>query len=65
MAPESSFRDVCRRLELHGWTLNRIRGSHHVFTKDGELPISIPVHHNRVKDVYVRKIEKILRKSGE
>lgn len=60
MASERRFADIRRALEQHGWTLDRINGSHHVFVKEGEQPISIPVHKGRVKPVYVRKIEKVL-----
>ena len=35
-----------------------LKGSHHVFMKPGELPLSIPVHGGKVKAPYVRKIEK-------
>jgi hypothetical protein len=31
----------------------------HIFTKPAQSPISIPVHHNKVKPVYVRKIKNI------
>lgn len=56
---EVPFRQVRRALEQHGWTLDRISGSHHVFTKEGEpRHITIPVHKGRVKPVYIRKIEK-------
>ena len=53
------FSIVQGRLESHGWTLDRIRGSHHVFTKPNELPISIPVHGGKVKPYYARKVNKI------
>jgi len=37
-----------RILQKHGWVLDRIRGSHHVFTKEGSPErIVIPVHGNR------------------
>ncbi len=48
-----------RLLESHNYTLSRISGSHHIFTKPGSLPISIPVHKNKVKPVYVRKVKAI------
>jgi len=60
MPSEIRFALVRKALEHHGWTLDRINGSHHVFVKEGERPISIPVHKGRVKPVYVRKIEKVL-----
>ncbi len=46
-------------LNRKGYTLARISGSHHVFVKAGETPVSIPVHKGKVKPYYVRKIEKI------
>ncbi|MES2595960.1 MAG: type II toxin-antitoxin system HicA family toxin [Verrucomicrobiota bacterium] len=34
--------------QAHGWTLNRIKGSHHIMTKEGEEAIlTIPVHGNQ------------------
>ena len=39
---------MCRALERKGWTLGRIRGSHHVYTMPGRRPIPVPVHGNRV-----------------
>jgi predicted RNA binding protein YcfA (HicA-like mRNA interferase family) len=39
---------MCRILEQHGWTLVRIRGSHHALQKAGmEKMIIVPVHGNR------------------
>jgi predicted RNA binding protein YcfA (HicA-like mRNA interferase family) len=38
----------CRILEIHGWTLQRIKGSHHIYGKRGEMnKISVPVHGNK------------------
>ena len=59
MPAESSFSALRNLLESHDWTLARISGSHHIFTKPDKLPISIPVHHGSVKAVYVRKAERI------
>jgi len=40
--------ELCRKLEEAGWTLKRVRGSHHIFTKTGERKIlTVPVHDNR------------------
>jgi predicted RNA binding protein YcfA (HicA-like mRNA interferase family) len=34
-------------LESNGWTLKRINGSHHIYTKSGNtVRISVPVHGN-------------------
>jgi predicted RNA binding protein YcfA (HicA-like mRNA interferase family) len=36
---------MCRLIEKNGWSLRRIRGSHHIYSKQGEPKvISIPVH---------------------
>jgi predicted RNA binding protein YcfA (HicA-like mRNA interferase family) len=40
--------DMCRLIETKGWVLQRIRGSHHIYSKSGERKvISVPVHGNR------------------
>ncbi len=40
--------EMCRLIESNGWVLQRIKGSHHVYSKPGERKIiSIPVHGNR------------------
>jgi predicted RNA binding protein YcfA (HicA-like mRNA interferase family) len=40
--------DMCRLVEANGWLLQRIKGSHHIYSKLGERKIlSIPVHGNR------------------
>jgi predicted RNA binding protein YcfA (HicA-like mRNA interferase family) len=65
MSAEKRFSEVRRQLESAGWVLARISGSHHVFTKPGQSPISIPVHGNKVKPVYVRKIKHICEGGSE
>ena len=38
----------CRLLEKNGWQLKRIRGSHHIYAKDGiPVRLSVPVHGNK------------------
>ena len=54
------FAVVSQMLESAGYTLVRISGSHHIFTKAGADPVSIPVHKNLVKYGYVRRIQKII-----
>jgi predicted RNA binding protein YcfA (HicA-like mRNA interferase family) len=40
--------ELCRKLEQAGWTLKRVRGSHHIFAKAGEKKIlAVPVHGNQ------------------
>ncbi len=37
----------CKILEAHGWNCARINGSHHIYTKFGEvIRITVPVHGN-------------------
>jgi predicted RNA binding protein YcfA (HicA-like mRNA interferase family) len=57
----SSVRFVVVRdlLEGCGWTLTRISGSHHQFTKPGRRTFSIPVHKGQVKHVYYRQAQKL------
>jgi predicted RNA binding protein YcfA (HicA-like mRNA interferase family) len=39
---------MSRVLQRHGWTLDHIRGSHHVFRKPGvTYTVPVPVHGNR------------------
>ncbi|MDR1174170.1 MAG: type II toxin-antitoxin system HicA family toxin [Treponema sp.] len=40
-------REIMDELKAHGWVLDRINGSHHVFTKSGRRPVSVPFHGNR------------------
>jgi predicted RNA binding protein YcfA (HicA-like mRNA interferase family) len=41
-------RTLCKILERQGWTLKRITGSHHIYSKEGiDAILSIPVHGNR------------------
>ncbi len=41
-------KDMCRALERKGWTLARIKGSHHIYNRPGALrPIPVPVHGNK------------------
>jgi predicted RNA binding protein YcfA (HicA-like mRNA interferase family) len=65
MPSEVRFSELRRVLEAHGWSLSRVSGSHHVFTKAGKWPISIPVHGGKVKAVYAHKVEKLLRDDEE
>ena len=58
MPSETRFADVLRFVRKHGWTLIRIRGSHHVFKKPDGSICSIPVHHGKVKPFYVREIQR-------
>lgn len=50
-------------LEDFGYELSKIKGSHHVFKKPYESTIVIPVHNNKVKKIYIKKLIKILNES--
>ncbi len=65
MPSDVPFSQVRKLLESHGWTCSRVRGSHHVFTKEGETLIIIPVHRRKVKFGYVRRIKKQLEEEGK
>jgi predicted RNA binding protein YcfA (HicA-like mRNA interferase family) len=49
------FEEVVRLLEWCGWTHDRQRGSHHVFTRGGER-LTVPEGHPHVLPVYVREV---------
>jgi len=34
-------------LKDNGWELDRIKGSHHIFSKVGCRPVSVPFHGNK------------------
>jgi len=43
-----SGKEFARLLESHGWSLQRINGSHHIYAKTGSsVRISIPIHGNQ------------------
>ena len=54
------FAIVRRMLEEAGWSLARIAGSHHVFTKPGRRSYPLPVHRGKVNPEYVRAVEKLI-----
>ena len=41
-------KELATVLEQHGWTLLRVRGSHHIYGKTGSsVRLSVPVHGNK------------------
>ena len=54
-------KDVIAKLKAAGWTLNRVNGSHHIFTKDGKA-VPIPVHGTR--DLGAGLVSAIQRQTG-
>jgi predicted RNA binding protein YcfA (HicA-like mRNA interferase family) len=65
MPSEMKFAELRRRLEQAGYQLVRMHGSHPIFARAGQLPLSIPVHHGKVKAVYVRQVERIIQAQSE
>lgn len=57
MPSEVRFAAVKKMLEAKGYLLHRTRGSHHVFKKPGVGTFAVPVHHGKVKPIYVQKIK--------
>jgi predicted RNA binding protein YcfA (HicA-like mRNA interferase family) len=46
--PQIAGRLVIKVFEEFEWSVDRIKGSHHIMTKEGEKPtLSIPVHGNK------------------
>jgi predicted RNA binding protein YcfA (HicA-like mRNA interferase family) len=54
-------KDIVAKLKAAGWTLNRVRGSHHVTVKDGRA-VPVPVHGSQ--DVGAGLVVAIARQSG-
>ena len=58
--PKGATFDDLRTLLFHeGFQLERVTGSHHIFS-NAEITFAIPVHSNRVKSVYVRRVIKLI-----
>ncbi|WP_373541317.1 type II toxin-antitoxin system HicA family toxin [Chamaesiphon sp.] len=55
----ATFSDLRNLLEYEGFYLDRVTGSHHIF-KYAETTFVIPVHNNRVKAIYVRKVLELI-----
>lgn len=55
-------KQVIKILKKNGWKLDRIRGSHHVFLKEGkQRPVVVPVHGNTDLGKFA---EDILKEAG-
>ncbi len=57
-----SGKDLAKAIQGVGWTLDRVKGSHHVFTKAGHRErIVIPIHGSRpLKTGLLRALMKIV-----
>jgi predicted RNA binding protein YcfA (HicA-like mRNA interferase family) len=58
--PENTtFTDIRNLLEYEGFYLDRVTDSHHVFIY-AETIFVIPIHHNKVKEIYVHKVLELI-----
>lgn len=53
-------KDLLKLLMQNGWELDRVKGSHHVVKKDGQIEV-IPIHG---QDVPTGLLNKILKRTG-
>jgi len=61
LPPDADADDVVALLKECGWLFDRQRGSHMIFIKQDEMPLSIPlVSGRRVKRIYLKKICELL-----
>jgi predicted RNA binding protein YcfA (HicA-like mRNA interferase family) len=59
---EVNFSDVEKLLELFGFEQKNCEGSHHTFRHEDGRKITVPTKHGRkVKKIYIKKINAILR----
>jgi predicted RNA binding protein YcfA (HicA-like mRNA interferase family) len=58
-----SGKELARALERHGWALLRVRGSHHIYGKEGSpVRLSVPIHGN--KPLKVGLLKHLLKQAG-
>ncbi|CCQ50704.1 type II toxin-antitoxin system HicA family toxin [Crocosphaera watsonii] len=58
-----SGKKICKVIEKFGWKLARIKGSHHIYTKENVSTIVvIPIHGNR--DLPIGTLKGILKDAG-
>lgn len=51
-----SGKRMCRLLEMRGWELKRVNGSHHIYAKVGStMRISVPVHGDSALKIGLQK----------
>jgi len=58
------FDDLRTLLFQEGFRLDRVTGSHHIFRK-AQIAFVIPVHSNRVKSVYVKRVIELVEQEKE
>ncbi|TRW49996.1 type II toxin-antitoxin system HicA family toxin [Aliidiomarina halalkaliphila] len=55
-------KDLIKELEVAGWELDRVKGSHHIF-RHPNCPLPIPVPHPK-KDLGKGLVQKIRKQAG-
>lgn len=60
----ATFNDIRTLLFQEGFRLDRVAGSHHIFRK-ADVTFVIPVHANRVKSVYVKRVIELVEQEKE
>ena len=55
-------RVLLRLLQRHGWTIGRIRGSHHLMVRTGRRSVPLPLHGKR--DLPGGLVKAILKQTG-
>jgi predicted RNA binding protein YcfA (HicA-like mRNA interferase family) len=61
---DATFSDIRKLLELEGFTLDRATGSHYIFEKN-DITFVVPVHNNRVKTVYARRVLELIEQAED
>jgi predicted RNA binding protein YcfA (HicA-like mRNA interferase family) len=65
MPSEVRFPELRKLLEQHGWTLDRIKGSHHVFVRKGGPIVVLPVHRGRCSWRYKKLVDEAIASLGK
>lgn len=58
---EAEFREAIQVMGIIGYKIDRMNGSHFVFKDDKGNKKTIPVHCNKIKKVYVKRIQKLIK----
>lgn len=51
-------KEIAIKLRAHGWVLDRIKGSHHTYAKEGRRSIPVPFHSNKDLGILGKRILK-------
>lgn len=60
----ATFAQIEKLLLQENFILDRIVGSHHIF-KSGSITFVIPVHKNKVKSIYVKRVTELIEKEND